>query len=255
MTQRDRPVFFVHVMRCGGTSLRSMLWRSVDQSRTWPSQVDIRRNGGRYPEHEEALALPRDFFLDVDLVAGHFPWILSRHLPVPPLVVTFLRDPVERTLSHLRRHVGVHHFDRDRAMIDLLDDETYAANALRDYQVRYFAWRALGERASVNHALPVDAGRLALAEERLAGCDVVGVTERFDDSLRLLAAATGIDVGDELHVNRTGEGEAEPVADEVMERVLALTEHDRAFVATADRLLDERLAALAPAATDGADRR
>lgn len=238
--RRERPLFFVHVMRCGGTSLRAMLWRAVDQARVWPNQTDILRNAGRYPEHDEALALPRDFFLDVDLVSGHYPWILAEHLPRPPLVVTFLRDPVARTLSHLRRHTRVHQLDRDRGMLDLLDDARFTDASVRDYQVRYFAWRALGERASVNHALPVDAGRLELAEERLASCDVVGVTDRFDESLRVLADVTGIDVSDELHVNRTDETPEEAPTDEVLERILELTEHDRAFVATANRLLDDR---------------
>lgn len=242
--RRERPLFFVHVMRCGGTSLRAMLWRAVDQTRVWPTQAEITRNASRYPEHEEALALPRDFFLDVDLVSGHYPWILAEHLPRRPQVITFLRDPVARTLSHLRRHTRVHALDRDRAMLDLLDDERFTGASVRDYQVRYFAWRSLGERASVNHALPIDAGRLELAEQRLASCDVVGVTERFDESLRVLGEATGIDVTDELHVNRTDEKPEEAPTDAVLERILELTEHDRAFVATANRLLDERLARL-----------
>lgn len=234
-------LFFVHVMRCGGTSFRDMLWKHYGQDRVYPSAQDIQRNGARYPEHGEVTQLPTAFLATKELVAGHFPLVLAEHLPRRPQIVTLLRDPVQRSLSHLRRHRRVREGLAHMPLATLLDDQDLVERMIRDYQCKYFAFRSLDERSSVNHALPIDAARLEEAKEQLASCDVVGITERFPDTMRLVDHHLGLRLA-ARHVNESPrEGE---VTESLLDHLATLSVHNRELYDFALRRFDREVQAL-----------
>jgi len=93
-TIRFRPVFFYHLPKCGGSSIYSMAdlaWRAMCVSVKIDPPVMSRCDT---PEDEAAFgARPYGF------MASHMPYGLHARLPGTPMLMTVLRDPLQRLRS------------------------------------------------------------------------------------------------------------------------------------------------------------
>ena len=148
----------------------------------------------------------------IRLYTGHFAAVVCDLLPVELRTLTLLRDPVERTISVLRHFQA--RFERYEALTfeQLYDDEFLFEYFVHEHQTKLFsATPADGIETFVSrltHAenlarhrgivasdpgatFTVDAGRFARAQQRLAGIDVVGVTERYADFVEDLRSQFG----------------------------------------------------------------
>ena len=101
----DRKIFFCHIPKTAGTSLRLSLEQAVGDAAVVPSQAQISHHGGRYPPLHEAL-LELQEKPDYRLFRGHYGFWVRKYLPKDTLTIVILRDPLERVLSHIRHFLA-----------------------------------------------------------------------------------------------------------------------------------------------------
>jgi hypothetical protein len=101
----DRPFFFIHVMKTGGTTFAFHLQRVFSRSESYPNPDLDRRHAfdvEPYVSIPKLRALPDERRREIRMYSGHFPFMATELLGVDPIRLTILRHPVERTLSMLR---------------------------------------------------------------------------------------------------------------------------------------------------------
>lgn len=177
-------IFFIHLPKTAGTSMREMLQASLGWWAVYPSKRDIvRRPDGCYPSHAEILrALPA--VRPYRVLIGHYVAGLAHDLPVKHRMATMLRDPVQRSLSMLA-HVQLLRGIPPEAV---LDSEELCDELITDHQTRF-----LGSDAPRDFTNRTDAS-LDLALRTVAALDSVGITERFDEACRLFDTVFGTNV-------------------------------------------------------------
>jgi hypothetical protein len=249
----DRKLFFIHVMKTAGTSFRRMLISSLGApQRVYPNDRDLARlPNGFYPSPEELLRT-RAGVRSFDVLVGHYPAIMGeRFFGSDFRSVVFLREPVARTLSMIVHRIERWPGSAGLSPHEVLDDATFVRNQIADYQTKIFAFDSIAEcGGSVNQPLAIGPARYDRALERLERVDVVGLTECFEASLRMVEARTGLRFGAPV---RTNCGRRQPKllsCDEALvERIRALVPNDLRFYQAANRIFQRQLAAVSAASS------
>lgn len=182
-----RPLWiFLHVPKCGGTTLKAHLERhfAMDEQ-----LVEFSNWGRRYrkeqgrPEFEDRPAEERT---RAEILAGHqLDYGIHRLVPGlrEPRYVTVVRDPAERCVSLYNFRWSRGHAPDD---FDQWYGEWYRPEQ-SDYMVRFFAQRLYGAD------LPADPEQqLAMAQRLLELCWFATTTDRWNEGLDFLSAAMGI---------------------------------------------------------------
>jgi hypothetical protein len=226
---RRSPDFLViHVMKTAGTSLRRMLIDGLGPAAVYPNDDDLAAlPKGWYPSPSDlAEQVAAGHHHGARLIVGHVPYVLADALPHRPLTVLLLRDPIARAVSMMDHRRAGSKRRRTATYTELLADEGFVANQLRDYQTKMLAFDDLDECAeSVNTPLPIDDARFARALDRLAAVDVLGVVEDLPAFTRRLEVIAGIRPGPERTDNRR-RGERDPLGEDVRRRLTELTARD-----------------------------
>lgn len=183
--QAQAALIFLHIPKAAGTTLYAILRREYGQRHTYT--ID----GGRVRESVEAFkALPPEARAQVRLLMGHMPFGLHAYLPHAAPYVTLLRDPVERIISHyyfIRR--TPHHYLYEAVAGQGLSLHEYVTSGLSD-ELDNGQVRLLAGPTPAGAAQGGASARLARAEKNLAvHFAVVGLSERFDESLLLMRRA------------------------------------------------------------------
>jgi hypothetical protein len=187
-----RPIIFLHIPKTAGSTLRALLRR---QYRGY-GQHGVR--GLDTPELEAAMAALRPALRPATrLIGGHVMYGVHRYLPEavaaqPFTYVTMMREPVDRVISdyHYVLRTPGHDF-YDPVATDHYSLEDYVRSEITIY-TNNVQTRML---AGVGRDVPV--GRcteamLAQAQRHLnERIPLVGLTERFDESLVLMKRALG----------------------------------------------------------------
>src|SRR5688572_10793729 len=97
-----RPrIVFIHIPKTAGTTLRNILRSNATYSAKLGNV--FKGKGGRHeePDYEEKVARMRSD-VRVRFFYGHTPFAVAAYMPPEwePNFITFLRDPVERAISH-----------------------------------------------------------------------------------------------------------------------------------------------------------
>jgi hypothetical protein len=253
---RDRSLFFLHIPKTAGISLRELLSRRFD-----PADILTFERGDSPELRGEKLArLDRYRF-----VHGHVPYALAERFERPPFVVTILRDPLERAVSafhHMRRQApdvarafkagqGSAARARDYAAAgrmsigEWIDHAPLAASRhLGNLQAWFLATPNLNERFEYGdeYRVSVSGSDLERAKERLAAIDAFGLTERMSESVDLLAHSLQVrPLGEVGTANKAPDRPPVAALDEATLSALAgLTAQDRELYSLACRLFDER---------------
>ncbi len=204
------PLYFVHIMKTGGTALTTAMARLCAASGA----------GECITEMFLDQFVQRHAWDGVGFVTGHLPWEAHELLPAATRTMTVLRDPVERTLSHywqLSINPDVVAESPGFSLEEFVESPRW--NTLcRNYQARQLAHRVglagagtafdpaarfaqLGPPFPRTHQYPLqslfDCEPLALddneleaaARRSLAEIEFVGVTDHLDDLYRRVAGA------------------------------------------------------------------
>jgi hypothetical protein len=198
---RSGPIFFVHVMKTGGSTFRQHLVQHVGREALFPHPTLDPREASPNLKVSYLAALPPERLAQMRAFSGHFPFFATEVVPRPSVVLTLLRDPVERTISYLKQHHRDRNLGPERTLESIYDLDWHRQLHLLNYQVRVFATTADEGVDSVLEPVDIDERRMTIAREHLRRVDVLGLQEQH-----------GAFVADASH--RLGWGPAAPVPDQ-----------------------------------------
>jgi hypothetical protein len=193
-------LIFMHIPKCGGTTLVSVLKRVVPEGRRFHVGDDIA--GSRMV----LAALPDSERLRIDLLYGHLSYGWHEHLlPRQARYFTIVRDPVTRVMSHYNfvrsrkwHYLHSHVVDAKMTVADYV--ESGVTTEVNNGQVRQIS--------GIEDIVQAPYGRSeigygdhhgALLERAWENIErhflLVGLLERFDESMRRLRRLTGLRFG------------------------------------------------------------
>lgn len=253
-------MFFVHVMKAGGTTITRHLRETYALDEIYPrGTLDLQYVDGALDlEHHLSIpylqSLPDDRRRRIRAYIGHFP-LVARDLLDPTLpVATVLRDPVDRTLSLLRQLKRAQPWEdapgerrplATRPLEEIYEHPLVFAPLVHEHQTKIFSMTPADEPRSYTDVIEVDDRRLALAKANLESIDVLGTMERFDELLDDVEAAFGWQIVRGARKNVTPEEDVTPVAPAFRRRIaednaldMELYEHARTLIAQRHGPLD-----------------
>lgn len=183
LSPSDRALIFIHLYKNGGTTLHRIIEWEYKLHRIcsleshwwlWSYQRIMRWSPAR--------------LAGMDVFKGHMPFGLHSRLPQAANYLTMLREPVERVISdyYYARRSKLHTNHRDAQRLSL--QEYFLQKHYHNLQSRVLA----GSNPHELFPSVCNADTLAAAKENLARqFIVVGLTERFDETLALLKVVLG----------------------------------------------------------------
>lgn len=257
----SRQVFYTHIMKTGGTSLSRVLRACIPDELTYPT--------GESDEGQVVAKTFSNLLLGLDpkqqralqLVSVHQPaWVAAAVSPQAH-TLTVLREPISRTVSHLRQLrasvspsddlEAIYADDGWRARLANHQTQLFADTKERNEDLDAFApGEELDENVqeALRHELtqfwetgisrPMEIGDedYARAAAVLETYDCVGVTEDLPGMTRRVAELTGLDLPPVPHAN-AGAG-SDAVSHELLERIRADNEYDLRLYEHAQRLAE-----------------
>ena len=199
------PLYFLHVRKCGGTSLRGTVGNAFAAEETLAPTHDL-YYAEQIPAHRDAIARGRAF------AVGHFGLDLPAATPDRNWrVLTVVREPLDRLHS-------LHGYQRQQGFIaSSMGFQRWATETLRleDCLNGFFV---PGGLTSPGRGVAEVSSAVANIEPRaraaLSGCEAVGLFERLEDTLNLLCATGGALPPLELpHLNPTLGGDSSSRSD------------------------------------------
>jgi hypothetical protein len=189
MKSGGETVIFLHVPKTAGTTLHHILERCYPRN-----QICSFKDPNYRSELENFQKLSTETREAYRLIKGHLSFGFHRHLPGRSTYITFLREPVARALSfyHYARSHPEHYLypllgDDHVDLKILLRQRTATTHELFNLQTSMVAGDEWDDPER-----PADRAALERAKQNLRShFDVVGLTEEFDTSLRLLRRRFG----------------------------------------------------------------
>jgi hypothetical protein len=218
---------FVHIPKTAGATATTMFARVYSKSGVHPAgnfikgpektaRKVVRRPGGWETWHRRGGRV----------TVGHVPYGLFReHLPADTRYMTFLREPVDRVLSHYYRHIHQPDVSRANRLERRREGKDRAASleeALAEPplpQISNLATRFLCGHPSPMGELPPSA--LDDAKANLREFAFVGLQERFEESVVLLQRTLGLELIPYLNRHVSLEGHR-PAVEEISDAERAL---------------------------------
>jgi len=223
---------FVHVPRTAGTTFTGIL------ERLYGRDAMLELYGSGPGEALEALGPERA--AGIRVVVGHVAYGVHEELPWPCRYVTFLRDPVDRIVSHHRyvRSRPDHYLHEAAARMSLAEYvESCGPYEPNNDQTRL--WAGVERGPSEPEMLPVAKGNLAGA--------VVGLTHRFDASIVLMRRLLGWRLPFYVPRNVTGRGSDEAdLEPEVRDLIVARNALDVELFSFAAERFERQIGRLGP---------
>ncbi len=250
----EDTLYFLHVPKAAGTTIRTFFEDHFDLDRICPHFV-----------FDDIVALPPGDLARYRLICGHHGWFLHSMLPPahPLHVVTMLRDPLERSLSHYYHQRNspdnwLHQIVRDWSFESYVH-HPLGISELVNFQVRHLALDRIQEdywEHSLMRDRDIDAliakysdpRLLDRAVERLESMAAFGLAERMTDSIRLIGHVFGWPewTRPPRHNARVSERDPGDLTSRAVEQVRRLTALDYRLYERAGALFEQRVAALGP---------
>ena len=245
----------MHIGKTGGVSVETLLKDSFDKKLICPSYRPF-----EFIENKTRAG-------DYRIFIGHNPYYVSEILPRPLLIFTFLRNPLDRTLStykHFLRdttHPNRKLFmDEANTLLGLIKHPRLGGNVnepqtrflginidfssliQKAYKEKRTGKRLMGIFAKVQKQQANDE-IFSLAKQRLFKLPFIGITERFEESIGLLCKLLEIDLPEDIHhLNRAPKHQSPNPKDlsaEELEAIDQATYYDQQLYELGCRRLDK----------------
>ena len=185
-------LIFLHVPKTAGSTFRHIIERQYN------SNSILHLYASDFGE--ELAAISPNQIDRLRVVMGHFYFGAHNFLSHPTTYITFLRDPIERVISHFyyARHAPAHHFYDSARKMSLNEFVEYSSRMSNESgtALGYFSdndqTRQLAGQCGVPSFGTSSDELLKIAKKNLAEhFAVVGITEKFDHSLILISRLFG----------------------------------------------------------------
>lgn len=177
----NRTIIFQHIPKAAGSTLIfTVLMQRFEREKSFICGTDGVLG--------DFLALPDERRVGLDFLAGHVDYGIHEHLGGPCAYFAFMRDPVERVASHYYfiRNSPRHRYRHEAAKMDL---ETFIASGIRPRMNNCMTRMISGLDAPYGKC---PGSMLDKAIENLSrDYFYLGIVERFDESLAMLAELFG----------------------------------------------------------------
>jgi hypothetical protein len=232
----------MHVPKTGGTTLSRIVDSYFQKEQICPAYY-----------MPELFKIPINELHKYRLFRGHLSYSICQLLK-NPVCITVLRDPVQRIFSYYRficsrEHHPKHHILSQMSLMEVLNDRAESV-PISNHQTRFLGRdldlsvlkaRFNGDtKTKPQKKSEID---LELAKKRLKNFGCIGLTERFDDSLFLMAYTFNWPVSlDYQWLNKTQEGAETHVdiTDEVIEKIVDMNELDLQLYEYAKGIFEKR---------------
>lgn len=176
-TVQDSAVIFIHIPKSAGTTLNRIIeWE-------YPA-FQIFSLIGRYRwSYDRLNGWSQSRLARTRVFKGHMPFGLHMLLPQSATYITMLRNPVDRAISSYYYRLSSRLHPQHRATKQLTLEQHIRTSPLNNIQTRLLAGGAGAADFLVDDC---NAETLATAKDNLARhFSLIGLTERFDESLAL----------------------------------------------------------------------
>jgi hypothetical protein len=257
----EPPIFFIHVMKTGGTTVMRNLRETYALDEIYPYKpLDLEYLDGGELDLRHHLSVPYILSLSperrgsIKVFVGHLPFVLRDLLGMELRTTTLLRHPVERTISLLRQFRRKQPWEEDpvdrrplaaRSMEEAYEHPLAFEPLILNHQTKIFSLTAADDPQTYMDVIPLDEARLALAKRNLEEVDVIGVQERFDHYLDLVEERFGWQIVRGARKNATPDDDVEPVPASLRRRIEEDNALDVELYEHARRLVEERAASSA----------
>lgn len=183
-------VRFMHIPKTAGTAISSVLVREYGLGRYFGLSGDMASCVRRFN------ALPENQRLATRLFLGHAPLVAGLPEADDARIITFLREPVKRTISFCQ-HVseGKSPYLVDQFPPETFDLDEFLASGnkeLGNLQTKFLLGDASqGAPPAIPEGAPVDEVRDMALENLLKRVHCFGLQDHFDESLMMFASALG----------------------------------------------------------------
>lgn len=186
--------FHVHPMKTAGGTLSWVLRRNLSGAAVYPGDHPGEEPYASKGSIKKLLELPPERRAALRAYTCHVPFYVAELVDPDLVTMTVLRDPVDRTISHLDQLSRLSPRYQGRHPEELYDDRQVFRRQIHNHQTRFFALTEADRAPDFRKPLDIDADRLALAKDNLERVDLVGLTEHLVDLLAELERRYGWDV-------------------------------------------------------------
>lgn len=179
--KQDEVLIHLHVMKTGGTTLQRLLKRIY---------------GDEFCPHQVWDLLRHEDLTQWRVYSGHMGVGIADHIDRQPVFITMLRHPVEQALSlyGFWQRLSVSQPDHPASIVHRTAEQSFREwleDPLGREQKLNGQTRALAMRYGDRDLPYSDDVLLSLATAVLDRCAVVGLTERFDESIAMMGRVLG----------------------------------------------------------------
>jgi hypothetical protein len=196
VARQDRALIFLHLPKCGGTTLNRIIEWEYDPLRVFSIDPIL-----FLWSYKKLNRWPAERLGRMQVFKGHMPFGIHKRLPQNSTYISFLRDPVERVISayYFARNYVLHPL---HAWISKLTLEQYVQQSPNhNVQCKYLSGRPF---VGDYHAGPCNEEMLEMAKQNLVKYfSLVGLTERFDEGLAILKIIFGWEIAKYAKFNVT----------------------------------------------------
>jgi hypothetical protein len=178
LVRDDRTIIYVHLPKCGGTTFNRIIeWEYP------PLQVFSVDPAFFRWSYRRLLGWSQDRLARIKVFKGHMPFGLHKSLARPATYITVLRDPIDRAISQYYFPLAHKLQRRHRQVKNLTLEEYVQRTPYKNVQTKMLS--------GLDHGYDFLAGECSAEELELAKLNLsarfslVGLTERFDESLAL----------------------------------------------------------------------
>jgi hypothetical protein len=236
-SHKDETVIFLHIPKTAGTTLHNIIGRQYRASEMHTMLLEV-------PESiKQFLALSEAERGQFKMIRGHMGYGLHKFIPRPCQYFTILRNPVARAISiyyYIKRtpsHFLYNIFKEENLTLKDYVESGYS-NMVDDGQTRMLA----GGDGNILEGVCTPEMFEQAKENLHRSFVLVGLTERFDESLLLLGHQFGWRKPFYRRKNVSPHRlEKEALEPKILEAILAMNQYDLALYEYAQSLFEEQI--------------